>query len=244
MICSCHVFKMTSSERVILQYMASPQCFFRLSYSWLEKLKYSWVNVQCVHACGYLKPMILPFPLEGVGTQTALRRHPACWRCLQNLSTKCTAAVHLANVKLSSGSVTRAANIQYTVWARGIRIWHLTVCDISDFFVFSFAGIRVLVDAREKLHIPWGDPANQLHGETVMSFDTRSVQMAQGMVETKVFLQFLPSIRSLWSDSGIQNAYDRRREFQLVSCRPLHLKFINNKLPWNILALSDKPAEN
>uniref|UniRef100_A0A3B3S4D4 G protein subunit alpha 13 n=1 Tax=Paramormyrops kingsleyae TaxID=1676925 RepID=A0A3B3S4D4_9TELE len=76
-------------------------------------------------------------------------------------------------------------------------------------------GIRVLVDAREKLHIPWGDPANQLHGETMMSFDTRSVQIAQGMVETKIFLQFLPSIRSLWSDSGIQNAYDRRREFQL-----------------------------
>ncbi|XP_030629415.1 guanine nucleotide-binding protein subunit alpha-13a isoform X1 [Chanos chanos] len=76
-------------------------------------------------------------------------------------------------------------------------------------------GIRVLVDAREKLHIPWGDPSNQTHGETVMRFDTRSSMMAQGMVETKVFLHYLPSIRALWQDSGIQNAYDRRREFQL-----------------------------
>ncbi|RXN04661.1 guanine nucleotide-binding subunit alpha-13 [Labeo rohita] len=76
-------------------------------------------------------------------------------------------------------------------------------------------GIRVLVDAREKLHIPWGDPDNQVHGETVMSFDTRSSMMAKGMVETKVFLNYLPSIRALWQDSGIQNAYDRRREFQL-----------------------------
>ncbi|XP_073684291.1 guanine nucleotide-binding protein subunit alpha-13a [Garra rufa] len=76
-------------------------------------------------------------------------------------------------------------------------------------------GIRVLVDAREKLHIPWGDPENQVHGETVMSFDTRSSMMAKGMVETKVFLNYLPSIRALWQDSGIQNAYDRRREFQL-----------------------------
>ncbi|XP_018612396.2 guanine nucleotide-binding protein subunit alpha-13b [Scleropages formosus] len=74
-------------------------------------------------------------------------------------------------------------------------------------------GIRVLVDARSKLHIPWGDPSNETHGETMMAFDTRAVP-ASG-VETKVFLQLLPSIRSLWADSGVQNAYDRRREFQL-----------------------------
>ncbi|KGL87761.1 Guanine nucleotide-binding protein subunit alpha-13, partial [Charadrius vociferus] len=76
-------------------------------------------------------------------------------------------------------------------------------------------GVRVLVDAREKLHIPWGDPANQSNGDTMMAFDTRSVTVAQGMVETAVFLQYLPAIRSLWADSGIQHAYDRRREFQL-----------------------------
>ncbi|XP_063077782.1 guanine nucleotide-binding protein subunit alpha-13a [Engraulis encrasicolus] len=76
-------------------------------------------------------------------------------------------------------------------------------------------GVRVLVDAREKLHIPWGDEDNQVHGETMMGFDTRSSMMLHGMVETKVFLHYLPSIRALWHDSGIQNAYDRRREFQL-----------------------------
>lgn len=76
--------------------------------------------------------------------------------------------------------------------------------------------MRVLVDAREKLHIPWGDPANQSNGDTMMAFDTRSVTVVQGMVETAVFLQYLPAIRALWADSGIQHAYDRRREFQLV----------------------------
>ncbi|KAM4672921.1 GNA13 protein, partial [Probosciger aterrimus] len=76
-------------------------------------------------------------------------------------------------------------------------------------------GVRVLVDAREKLHIPWGDPANQSNGDTMMAFDTRSVSVVQGMVETAVFLQYLPAIRALWADSGIQHAYDRRREFQL-----------------------------
>ena len=73
-----------------------------------------------------------------------------------------------------------------------------------------------MVDAREKLHIPWGEASNQRHGETMMAFDTRSARMAHGMVETKVFLQYLPSIQALWADTGIQDAYDRRREFQLV----------------------------
>ncbi|XP_032994789.1 guanine nucleotide-binding protein subunit alpha-13 [Lacerta agilis] len=76
-------------------------------------------------------------------------------------------------------------------------------------------GVRVLVDAREKLHIPWGNPSNQRNGDVLMAFDTRSGVVANGMVETQVFLQFLPAIRSLWADSGIQHAYDRRREFQL-----------------------------
>lgn len=92
--------------------------------------------------------------------------------------------------------------------------------------IFLVLGVRVLVDAREKLHIPWGKPSNQQHGDTMMAFDTRSA-MAQGhgMVEHKVFQHYLPSIRALWADEGIQNAYDRRREFQLVSytvCKHLH----------------------
>lgn len=85
----------------------------------------------------------------------------------------------------------------------------------SDLFTSS-PGIRVLVDAREKLHIPWGDPDNQRHGDHVMGFDTRSAQMVNGQLEMSVFLEYLPAIRALWADSGIQNAYDRRREFQLV----------------------------
>ncbi|XP_006791020.2 guanine nucleotide-binding protein subunit alpha-13 [Neolamprologus brichardi] len=76
-------------------------------------------------------------------------------------------------------------------------------------------GIRVLVDAREKLHIPWGDEDNQPHGDNLMAFDTRSAKMTSGQLETSVFLEYLSAIKALWADSGIQNAYDRRREFQL-----------------------------
>ncbi len=74
----------------------------------------------------------------------------------------------------------------------------------------------MLVDAREKLRIPWGDEENQQHGDNLMAFDTRSAKMASGQLDTADFLKYLPAIKSLWADSGIQDAYDRRREFQLV----------------------------
>lgn len=77
----------------------------------------------------------------------------------------------------------------------------------------------MLVDAREKLHIPWGDPDNQSHGDSLMAIDTRSTKMARGRLETSSFLRYLSAVRALWDDSGIQNAYDRRREFQLVRRR-------------------------
>ncbi|TKS89573.1 Guanine nucleotide-binding protein subunit alpha-13 [Collichthys lucidus] len=83
------------------------------------------------------------------------------------------------------------------------------------FFTSSSPGVRVLVDAREKLHIPWGDQDNQKHGDSLMAFDTRSAKVTSGKLETSVFLQYLPAIKALWADSGIQNAFDRRREFQL-----------------------------
>lgn len=52
----------------------------------------------------------------------------------------------------------------------------------------------------------------------MMAFDTRAMMAhGHGMVEAKVFQHYLPSIRALWADQGLQNAYDRRREFQLVS---------------------------
>lgn len=92
----------------------------------------------------------------------------------------------------------------------------------------------MLVDAREKLHIPWGDPDNQVHGETMMGFDTRSTMMIQGMVETKVFNHYLPSIRALWKDSGIQNAYDRRREFQLVRTDGYAVHFSVFTFSWSL----------
>lgn len=72
-------------------------------------------------------------------------------------------------------------------------------------------GMRVLVDARDKLGVSWQNSENEKHGMFVMSFDNKA-----GMpVEPCTFQLYVPALQALWNDSGIQEAYGRRSEFQL-----------------------------
>ncbi|KAF5899240.1 guanine nucleotide-binding protein subunit alpha-12 [Clarias magur] len=72
-------------------------------------------------------------------------------------------------------------------------------------------GMRVLVDARDKLMVPWQNLENEKHGMFVMSFENKA-----GMpVEPCTFQLYVPALQALWGDSGIQEAYGRRSEFQL-----------------------------
>lgn len=71
-------------------------------------------------------------------------------------------------------------------------------------------GLRVLIDAREKLAIPWGDQENAKHGAFVFGYNTST------KLDDTSFVQYVEPMRCLWQDKGIQAAYDRRREFQLV----------------------------
>ncbi|XP_060799053.1 guanine nucleotide-binding protein subunit alpha-12a isoform X1 [Neoarius graeffei] len=72
-------------------------------------------------------------------------------------------------------------------------------------------GMRVLVDARDKLEVPWQNFENEKHGMFVMSFENKA-----GMpVEPCTFQLYVPALQALWGDSGIQEAYGRRSEFQL-----------------------------
>ncbi|RWS31848.1 guanine nucleotide-binding protein subunit alpha-like protein [Leptotrombidium deliense] len=70
-------------------------------------------------------------------------------------------------------------------------------------------GMKVLVDARNKLSIPWGDADNAYFGEHIFMFDN-NVRLT-----TEVFLEYTPSINILWNDSGIKTAFDRRHEYQI-----------------------------
>ena len=71
-------------------------------------------------------------------------------------------------------------------------------------------GMKVLIDARDKLGIAWGNEDNARRAQFIFDCDS-SVKL-----EETVFVQFVPAVNTLWADSGIRTAFDRRREFQLV----------------------------
>ncbi|XP_062388925.1 guanine nucleotide-binding protein subunit alpha-12a [Sardina pilchardus] len=72
-------------------------------------------------------------------------------------------------------------------------------------------GMRVLVDARDKLGVSWQNSENEKHGMFVMSFENKA-----GLpVEPCTFQLYVPALQALWGDTGIQEAYGRRSEFQL-----------------------------
>ncbi|KAF3687883.1 Guanine nucleotide-binding protein subunit alpha-12 [Channa argus] len=73
-------------------------------------------------------------------------------------------------------------------------------------------GMRVLVDARDKLGISWQCCENEKQGMLVMSWEGRSG--ASG-VEPSEFQLYVMALSGLWADAGIQEAYIRRSEFQL-----------------------------
>lgn len=72
-------------------------------------------------------------------------------------------------------------------------------------------GMKVLVDARDKLSISWENPRNAKHGLHVLSYQNGEA------LDARIFQDYISALESLWKDSGIRRAYERRREFQLVS---------------------------
>ena len=71
-------------------------------------------------------------------------------------------------------------------------------------------GMKVLADARRKLRLEWQDPSNQTYAERILNFQ------ATQHIDTDMFMSYFDCVQRLWRDKGIQDAYDRRREFQLV----------------------------
>lgn len=72
-------------------------------------------------------------------------------------------------------------------------------------------GMQVLVDAREKLNIPWEHSATETAAELAKTFHNGIALMSES------FQQYAPTLQVLWQDEAIRTAYDRRREFQIVS---------------------------
>ena len=71
--------------------------------------------------------------------------------------------------------------------------------------------MQVLVDARDKLDIPYE------HSHTQLSVNQAILFHGGNGLDIETFHQYAPIVHLLWQDSSIRKAYDRRREFQLVS---------------------------
>lgn len=70
-------------------------------------------------------------------------------------------------------------------------------------------GMRVLIDARHKLGIPWGNDACAKDADFVFAYDSNT------RLDEREFSKYIEPMKKLWTDSGIRTAFDRRREFQL-----------------------------
>lgn len=72
--------------------------------------------------------------------------------------------------------------------------------------------MQVLVDARDKLEIPWEHPNTHLAANQAILFHSNND------LDVDTFRTYAAAIHCLWQDRAIKKAYERRREFQLVSC--------------------------
>jgi len=70
-------------------------------------------------------------------------------------------------------------------------------------------GMKVLVDAQKKLSIPLSRTENGMLGDQLLLFDN-----VAGL-NNNTFPPFKAMLACLWSDKGIQTAFERRNEFQL-----------------------------
>jgi len=70
--------------------------------------------------------------------------------------------------------------------------------------------MQVLLDAREKLEIAWGSDGREQDANNAKLMDCNAL-------ESPRFIEYAPQIQRLWQDRGIRRAFERRREFQIVS---------------------------
>ncbi|XP_060945489.1 guanine nucleotide-binding protein subunit alpha-12a [Limanda limanda] len=90
---------------------------------------------------------------------------------------------------------------------------HKALLDFRDtIYENILKGMRVLVDARDKLGIGWQSCENEKQGMLVMSWEGR---VGASGVEPGEFQLYVMALSALWADAGIEEAYTRRAEFQL-----------------------------
>ncbi|CAB3366321.1 guanine nucleotide-binding protein G(q) subunit alpha isoform X2 [Cloeon dipterum] len=90
-----------------------------------------------------------------------------------------------------------------------------------------FMAMQSMIRAMDMLKIQYGDSRNIDKAELVRSVDFETV--------TTFEAQFVEAIKDLWADSGIQECYDRRREYQLTDSAKYYLMEIDRVAAHNYL---------
>ncbi|XP_061711140.1 G protein alpha q subunit-like [Cydia pomonella] len=86
---------------------------------------------------------------------------------------------------------------------------------IKNIYQNIFMAIQSMIRAMDMLNIQYGDPSMTEKAELVSSIDFESV--------TSFESPYPEAIKDLWNDSGIQECYDRRREYQLTDSAKYYL---------------------
>ncbi|ESO87888.1 hypothetical protein LOTGIDRAFT_194019 [Lottia gigantea] len=82
-----------------------------------------------------------------------------------------------------------------------------------------FMAMNAMTRAMDTLKISYRDSANIEHATLIKQIDYETV--------TTFERQFVEAIKSLWEDEGIQECYDRRREYQLTDSAKYYLDSVN-----------------
>lgn len=78
-----------------------------------------------------------------------------------------------------------------------------------------FMAMNSMIRAMDTLKIAYKDPQNEENANLIRQIDHETV--------TTFEQQFVDAIKSLWADMGIQECYDRRREYQLTDSAKYYL---------------------
>ncbi|OQV11538.1 Guanine nucleotide-binding protein subunit alpha-11 [Hypsibius exemplaris] len=82
-----------------------------------------------------------------------------------------------------------------------------------------FMAMQSMIRAMETLHISFQDPRNAENARLVKSVDYENVSTFER--------HFVVAVKQLWADSGVQEVYDRRREYQLTDSAKYYLTDID-----------------
>ncbi|XP_068616832.1 guanine nucleotide-binding protein subunit alpha-14-like [Brachionichthys hirsutus] len=78
-----------------------------------------------------------------------------------------------------------------------------------------YTSMQAMVRAMETLSVAFSDPQNQSHANSVLDVEVDKVEEFEQSLAA--------AIGSLWNDAGIQECYDRRREYQLSDSTKYYL---------------------